>query len=70
MEGPPSDVPQDAVTDFLLEETGHLTGPHLSYFSHWLLLCCLESVTMEQKSSRRNVWLQSADERYSETHAG
>ncbi|XP_030232476.1 DNA replication ATP-dependent helicase/nuclease DNA2 [Gadus morhua] len=63
VEGPPSDVPQDAVTDFLLEETGHLTGPHLSYFSHWLLLCCLESVTMEQKSSRRNVWLQSADER-------
>ncbi|KAK0152964.1 DNA replication ATP-dependent helicase/nuclease DNA2 [Merluccius polli] len=58
-----SDVPQDAVTDFLLEETGHLAGPHLSYFSHWLLLCCLEATTMENKNDRRHVWLQTAEQR-------
>ncbi|CAL8243483.1 unnamed protein product [Lota lota] len=63
VEGSPSDVPQAAVTDFLQEETGHLTGPHLSYFSHWLLLCCLETTTMELKNGRRHVWLQTAEER-------
>ncbi|KAJ3592791.1 hypothetical protein NHX12_005130 [Muraenolepis orangiensis] len=63
VEGSSPDVPQDAVSDFLLEETGHLAAPHLAYFSHWLLLCCLEAVTMELKNSRRNVWLQTAEER-------
>uniref|UniRef100_A0A7N8WLZ2 DNA replication ATP-dependent helicase/nuclease DNA2 n=1 Tax=Mastacembelus armatus TaxID=205130 RepID=A0A7N8WLZ2_9TELE len=29
---------EDVVCDFLQQETGHLTSPHLSYFSHWLLL--------------------------------
>uniref|UniRef100_UPI003AACC580 DNA replication ATP-dependent helicase/nuclease DNA2 n=1 Tax=Centroberyx gerrardi TaxID=166262 RepID=UPI003AACC580 len=58
-----SDISQDAVQDFLQQETGHLTPPHLSYFSHWLLLCCLEAVTMETKNGRKHVWLQTAEER-------
>uniref|UniRef100_A0A4W6G061 DNA replication ATP-dependent helicase/nuclease n=1 Tax=Lates calcarifer TaxID=8187 RepID=A0A4W6G061_LATCA len=47
------DVSEDVVRDFLQEETGHLTPPHLSYFSHWLLLCCLEAATMEAKNGRK-----------------
>uniref|UniRef100_A0A4W6FYB0 DNA replication ATP-dependent helicase/nuclease n=1 Tax=Lates calcarifer TaxID=8187 RepID=A0A4W6FYB0_LATCA len=53
---------EDVVRDFLQEETGHLTPPHLSYFSHWLLLCCLEAATMEAKNGRKRVWLQTVKE--------
>lgn len=49
--------------DFLQQETGHLTPPHLTYFSHWLLLCCLEAATMEAKNGRKRAWLQTAEER-------
>ncbi|KAM6977889.1 DNA replication ATP-dependent helicase/nuclease DNA2 [Aplochiton taeniatus] len=59
----PDYTSHEALHDFLLEETEHLTPPHLSYFSHWLLLCCLEAVTMESKNSRKQVWLKSAEER-------
>ncbi|KAK2854168.1 hypothetical protein Q5P01_006829 [Channa striata] len=57
-----TDVSEDVVRDFLQEETGHLTLPHLNYFSHWLLLCCLEAATMEAKNGRKRVWLQTVDE--------
>ncbi|XP_019954414.2 DNA replication ATP-dependent helicase/nuclease DNA2 [Paralichthys olivaceus] len=57
-----ADVSEDAVRDFLQEETGHLIPPHLKYFSHWLLLCCLEAVTMEAKNGRKRVWLQTVEE--------
>uniref|UniRef100_A0AAQ5YF75 DNA replication ATP-dependent helicase/nuclease n=1 Tax=Amphiprion ocellaris TaxID=80972 RepID=A0AAQ5YF75_AMPOC len=53
---------EDVVQDFLQQETGHLTLPHLNYFSHWLLLCCLEAATMETKNSRKRVWLQTVQE--------
>uniref|UniRef100_A0AAQ4R859 DNA replication ATP-dependent helicase/nuclease DNA2 n=1 Tax=Gasterosteus aculeatus aculeatus TaxID=481459 RepID=A0AAQ4R859_GASAC len=43
-------------------ETGHLIPPHLSYFSHWLLLCCLEAASMEAKNGRKRVWLQTPEE--------
>lgn len=49
--------------DFLERQTGHLTPPHLSYFSHWLLLCCLEAATLEAKNGRKRVWLQTVEER-------
>uniref|UniRef100_A0A665UC48 DNA replication ATP-dependent helicase/nuclease n=1 Tax=Echeneis naucrates TaxID=173247 RepID=A0A665UC48_ECHNA len=55
-------VSEDVVHDFLQQETGHLTPMHLSYFSKWLLLCCLEATTMEAKNGRRHVWLQTAAE--------
>lgn len=51
------------VRDFLQQETGHLTPPHLKYFSHWLLLCCLEAAAMETKNSQKKIWLQSPEER-------
>nr|XP_020445477.1 DNA replication ATP-dependent helicase/nuclease DNA2 isoform X2 [Monopterus albus] len=57
-----ADVTEDVVCDFLQQELGHLTPPHLSYFSHWLLLCCLEAATMEAKNGRKRVWLQTAEE--------
>ncbi|KAF7669381.1 hypothetical protein LDENG_00193020 [Lucifuga dentata] len=57
------DVSEDVVRDFLVQETGHLTPPHLSYFSHWLLLCCLEAATMETKNGHKHVWLQTSEER-------
>uniref|UniRef100_A0A8D3BLX5 DNA replication ATP-dependent helicase/nuclease n=1 Tax=Scophthalmus maximus TaxID=52904 RepID=A0A8D3BLX5_SCOMX len=57
-----ADVSEDVVRDFLQQETGHLTQPHLSYFSHWLLLCCLEAATMEAKNGRKRVWLQTVEE--------
>ncbi|KAM6943298.1 DNA replication ATP-dependent helicase/nuclease DNA2 isoform 2-T2 [Xenentodon cancila] len=56
-----ADVSEGAVRDFLQQETGHLTPPHLRYFSHWLLLCILEASTMETKNSRKRVWLQSVE---------
>uniref|UniRef100_A0A8C4ELT8 DNA replication ATP-dependent helicase/nuclease n=1 Tax=Dicentrarchus labrax TaxID=13489 RepID=A0A8C4ELT8_DICLA len=55
-------LPPDVVRDFLQLETGHLTPPHLSYFSHWLLLCCLEAATMEAKNGRKRVWLRTPEE--------
>lgn len=61
--GSSADVSEDVVRDFLQQETGHLTPPHLSFFSHWLLLCCLEAATMESKNGRKRVWLQTAEER-------
>uniref|UniRef100_A0A4W5RRG7 DNA replication ATP-dependent helicase/nuclease n=1 Tax=Hucho hucho TaxID=62062 RepID=A0A4W5RRG7_9TELE len=45
------------------QESTHLTKAHLLYFSHWLLLCALETHTMERKGGRHNIWLQSAQER-------
>ncbi|XP_070820257.1 DNA replication ATP-dependent helicase/nuclease DNA2 [Chaetodon trifascialis] len=62
VDGSSADVSEDVVRDFLQQETGHLTPPHLSYFSHWLLLCCLEAATMERKNNRKRVWLQTAEE--------
>ncbi|XP_061600610.1 DNA replication ATP-dependent helicase/nuclease DNA2 [Cololabis saira] len=56
-----ADVSEDAVRDFLQQETGHLTPPHLRYFSHWLLLCALEASNMEKKNRRKRVWLQSVE---------
>ncbi|XP_008404057.1 DNA replication ATP-dependent helicase/nuclease DNA2 isoform X2 [Poecilia reticulata] len=53
------DVGEDEVRAFLQQETSHLTHPHLDYFAHWLLLCSLEASTMEAKSGRKRVWLQS-----------
>lgn len=61
--GSSADVSEGVVRDFLQQETGHLTPPHLIYFSHWLLLCCLEAATMDAKNGRKRVWLQTAEER-------
>lgn len=63
VDGSSADVSEGVVHDLLQKETGHLTPSHLSYFSHWLLLCCLEATTMEAKNSRKRVWLQTAEER-------
>uniref|UniRef100_A0A8C1H1V0 DNA replication ATP-dependent helicase/nuclease DNA2 n=1 Tax=Cyprinus carpio carpio TaxID=630221 RepID=A0A8C1H1V0_CYPCA len=41
----------------------HLSPVHLQYFSHWLLLCTLEALTMENKAGRRIIWLQTAQQR-------
>ncbi|KAM8894285.1 DNA replication ATP-dependent helicase/nuclease DNA2 isoform 2-T2 [Spinachia spinachia] len=60
--GSSADVGEDVVRDFLQQETGHLIPPHLSYFSHWLLLCCLEAASMEAKNGRKRVWLQTPEE--------
>ncbi|KAM9366704.1 DNA replication ATP-dependent helicase/nuclease DNA2 [Symphorus nematophorus] len=62
VDGHSADDYEDVVRDFLQQETGHLTPPHLSYFSHWLLLCCLEAATMETKNGRKRVWLWTAEE--------
>ncbi|XP_068614155.1 DNA replication ATP-dependent helicase/nuclease DNA2-like [Brachionichthys hirsutus] len=56
-------VSKHSVRDFLQQETGHLTPRHIKYFSHWLLLCCLEAVTMESKNGQKRVWLEAAEER-------
>ncbi|XP_054892940.1 DNA replication ATP-dependent helicase/nuclease DNA2 isoform X3 [Poeciliopsis prolifica] len=58
----PADLEEDTVQAFLQQETSHLTRPHLDYFAHWLLLCSLEASTMEAKSVRKRVWLQSVQE--------
>ncbi|XP_055087707.1 DNA replication ATP-dependent helicase/nuclease DNA2 isoform X1 [Periophthalmus magnuspinnatus] len=55
-------LPEGVIRDFLDQETSHITVPHLRYFSHWLLLCCLEAKTMESKNGRKNVWLLSPEE--------
>ncbi|XP_036952472.1 DNA replication ATP-dependent helicase/nuclease DNA2 [Acanthopagrus latus] len=62
LDGGSADVSEDVVRDFLQQETGHLRPPHLSYFSHWMLLCFLEASTMEAKNGRKRVWLQTAEE--------
>ncbi|CAJ1048869.1 DNA replication ATP-dependent helicase/nuclease DNA2 [Xyrichtys novacula] len=62
LDGSSADSTEDVVRDFLHQETGHLTPPHLTYFSHWLLLCCLEAGTMEAKNGRKHVWLRTAEE--------
>ncbi|XP_073729316.1 DNA replication ATP-dependent helicase/nuclease DNA2 [Misgurnus anguillicaudatus] len=48
---------------FLQLESQHLSQVHLKYFSHWLLLCTLEALTMENKGGRRNIWLQTSQQR-------
>uniref|UniRef100_A0A8C1U619 DNA replication ATP-dependent helicase/nuclease DNA2 n=1 Tax=Cyprinus carpio TaxID=7962 RepID=A0A8C1U619_CYPCA len=48
---------------FVQSESEHLSPVHLQYFSHWLLLCTLEALTMENKAGRRNIWLQTAQQR-------
>ncbi|KAM9860402.1 DNA replication ATP-dependent helicase/nuclease DNA2 [Aulostomus maculatus] len=63
LHGGSADVDEGIVRDFLQDETSHLTPPHLNYFSHWLLLCCLEAATMEAKNDRKSVWLQAAEEK-------
>ncbi|XP_034080188.1 DNA replication ATP-dependent helicase/nuclease DNA2 isoform X1 [Gymnodraco acuticeps] len=62
LDGSSADDCEDVVRDFLQQETGHLIPPHLSYFSHWLLLCCLEAGTMEAKNGRKRVWLEKPEE--------
>ncbi|XP_073321000.1 DNA replication ATP-dependent helicase/nuclease DNA2 [Pagrus major] len=62
VDGSSENVSEDVVRDFLQQETGHLLPPHLSYFSHWLLLCFLEASTMEAKNGRKRVWLQTVEE--------
>ncbi|TKS69946.1 ATP-dependent helicase/nuclease DNA2 DNA replication [Collichthys lucidus] len=62
LDGSSAEDSEDVVRDFLHQETGHLTPPHLTYFSHWLLLCCLEAVTMEAKNGRKRVWLRTPEE--------
>uniref|UniRef100_A0A8C9ZPJ5 DNA replication ATP-dependent helicase/nuclease n=1 Tax=Sander lucioperca TaxID=283035 RepID=A0A8C9ZPJ5_SANLU len=57
VDGSAADVREDVVRDFLEQETGHLIPPHLSYFSHWLLLCCLEAASMEAKNGRKRYLL-------------
>lgn len=49
---------------FVQSEREHLSHVHLQYFSHWLLLCTLEALTMENKAGRRNIWLQTAQQRW------
>lgn len=61
--GSSAELPDGVVGDFLQQETGHLTQPQLTYFSHWLLLCCLEAATMETKNGRKRVWLQTTEEK-------
>ncbi|XP_058242748.1 DNA replication ATP-dependent helicase/nuclease DNA2 isoform X2 [Hemibagrus wyckioides] len=63
VEKPPGACPSEDPQGFLQVECEHLNQLHLQYFSHWLLLCSLEALTMESKGGRRNIWLQSAQER-------
>ncbi|TRY90563.1 hypothetical protein DNTS_002676 [Danionella cerebrum] len=56
-------VESEATQAFLQSEIEHLSQLHLQYFSHWLLLCTLEMITMENKGGRRNIWLQTAQQR-------
>ncbi|KAK3554178.1 hypothetical protein QTP70_019104, partial [Hemibagrus guttatus] len=63
VEKAPGACPSEDPQAFLQLECEHLNQLHLQYFSHWLLLCSLEALTMESKGGRRNIWLQSAQER-------
>uniref|UniRef100_A0A8C6UWA6 DNA replication ATP-dependent helicase/nuclease n=1 Tax=Neogobius melanostomus TaxID=47308 RepID=A0A8C6UWA6_9GOBI len=62
LDGDSEHLQEGAIREFLDQETGHITVPHLRYFSHWLLLCRLESATMESKNGRKKVWLLSPEE--------
>ncbi|XP_072321554.1 DNA replication ATP-dependent helicase/nuclease DNA2 [Eucyclogobius newberryi] len=62
VDGDSEPLPEGVLRDFLDKETGHITVPHLTYFSHWLLLCRLEAATMEFRNGRKNVWLLSPEE--------
>lgn len=64
VERDPGASPSDDPQAFLQLESEHLNQLHLQYFTHWLLLCSLEAVTMERKGGRRNIWLQTAEERW------
>uniref|UniRef100_A0A3P8YSP2 DNA replication ATP-dependent helicase/nuclease n=1 Tax=Esox lucius TaxID=8010 RepID=A0A3P8YSP2_ESOLU len=59
----PDYLTSEAQQSMVQREIEHLKEAHLLYFSHWLLLCALEAQTMERKGGRRNIWLQSAQER-------
>lgn len=63
VEKAPGACPSEDPQPFLQIESEHLNQIHLQYFSHWLLLCSLEALTMESKGGRRSIWLQSAQER-------
>lgn len=63
VEKAPGACPSEDPQAFIQIESEHLNQLHLQYFSHWLLLCSLEALTMESKGGRRNIWLQSAQER-------
>ncbi|TSK22614.1 DNA replication ATP-dependent helicase/nuclease DNA2 [Bagarius yarrelli] len=63
VEKAPGSCPSEDPQAFLQLESEHLNQLHLQYFSHWLLLCSLEALTMESKGGRRKIWLQSAQER-------
>ncbi|XP_041123508.1 DNA replication ATP-dependent helicase/nuclease DNA2 [Polyodon spathula] len=56
-------LPPEDMQSFLNQESQHLKETHFQYFSHWYLLCALESQTMERKGGRKNIWLRSAEER-------
>ncbi|XP_057197424.1 DNA replication ATP-dependent helicase/nuclease DNA2 [Triplophysa rosa] len=63
VERDPEENLSENVKDFLQLESQHLGQVHLQYFSHWLLLCSLEALTMENKGGRRNIWLQTPQQR-------
>ncbi|XP_056616934.1 DNA replication ATP-dependent helicase/nuclease DNA2 [Triplophysa dalaica] len=63
VERDPEENLTENVKDFLQLESQHLSEVHLQYFSHWLLLCSLEALTMENKGGRRNIWLQTPQQR-------
>lgn len=63
LERDPADPAGETPHPFLELESQHLSQPHLTYFSHWVLLCALEARSMEAKGGRRNIWLQSAQDR-------
>ncbi|KAM9817642.1 DNA replication ATP-dependent helicase/nuclease DNA2 [Neosynchiropus ocellatus] len=60
--GNSAEASEEFVREFLHQELSHLAPPHLSYFSHWVLLCCLEASTMEAKNGRKRVWLYAVEE--------
>lgn len=63
MEKDPEENLSENLKAFLQLESQHLSQVHLQYFSHWLLLCTLEALTMENKGGRRNIWLQTPQQR-------
>ncbi|XP_053720332.1 DNA replication ATP-dependent helicase/nuclease DNA2 [Synchiropus splendidus] len=60
--GNSAETSEEFVREFLDQELSHLALPHLEYFSHWVLLCCLEASTMEAKNGRKRVWLHTVEE--------
>lgn len=63
VERDPEENLSENLNAFLQLESQHLSQVHLQYFSHWLLLCTLEALTMENKGGRRNIWLQTSQQR-------